>query len=759
MRFVLHPPEDSGILFQNTLISSPSLNILNYIYFYNGSGVIAADFNNDGLDDIYLAANQISDKLYLNQGNFSFRDITALSQIENSMPWTTGVSTVDINGDGWLDIYVCKVDSIQNITGKNQLWVNQGVDEDGIPRFKENAAAYNLDFKGLSTQASFFDYDVDGDLDLFLLNHSTNPNQNYGKGAVRSVPDPISGDKLFENKNGIFTDVSEKSGIFQSKIGYGLGVSVGDLNNDGFPDIYVGNDFFENDYLYLNQGDQTFKEVISSESKSLGHTTHYSMGNDMADLNDDGFLDILSVDMLPEDLTTYKTSGTEFNYQIYENYLRNGYAPQYMQNALQLNNGNGTFTETAYASGLAASEWSWSPLIADFNNDGTQDVYITNGILGATNDMDFINFIANDQIQKSLSQGMTEEEMAFINKIPKKHTINYFFRNNGSQDFKNVTRQWMDAKPSFSNGAAYSDLDNDGDLDLIVNNVNEPITLLENKTDELDKGKSNFLKVKFKGDSLNHFGIGSKVILYTEAGTKIRENYPTRGYLSSVPPSLHFGMGTINLIDSLKVIWPDGTFETVRNVKMNQELVVGKMNASNNYRDHRPQIELQYLVEVDPKFDYTHRDNNTLDFNRDPLIPFAYSNEGPDISVGDINNDGLDDLFLSGAKGQASQLFSQQRDGSFRLTQSGLFEQTAINEDVAHQFIDLNQDGFLDLLVGSGGNEFAAGNALIPRVYMNNAGTFQPPNSSLVDAPMQVSTILNEDLDKDGNSEIIIGVS
>ena len=399
--FISLKSEQTQINFQNTLTNTPKLNILNYLYYYNGAGVSAADFNNDGLADLYFTANQSQDKLYLNLGDFKFQDITAQAAIDNNSNWTTGVTTVDINNDGLLDIYICKIGNYNDITGQNLLYVNQGPNKEGIPIFKEEASVYGLDIKSLATQAVFFDYDGDSDLDMFLLNHSTQPSSNYGKGSNRTKINAISGDKLFENINGNFVDVTTTSGIFQGKIGYGLGVSVSDINNDGFPDIYVGNDFFENDYLYINQKDKTFKEVISNDKTKLGHTSHFSMGNSISDINNNGNMDIISLDMLPENLNTYKTSGLEYPYQIYEYYLKNGYAPQYMQNTLHHNNGNGNFSEISYLSGIAATEWSWSPLVADYDNDGYKDIYITNGILGATNDMDFINFISNEHIQNN----------------------------------------------------------------------------------------------------------------------------------------------------------------------------------------------------------------------------------------------------------------------------------------------------------------------------------------------------------------------
>jgi len=642
---------------------------------------------------------------------------------------------MDINADGLMDIYVCKLGSYQDISEENLLYINNGPNANGIPTFTENANKYNLNFKGLSTQASFFDYDLDGDLDLFLLNHSTNPNQNYGKGSTRNIPNHESGDKLFENKDGFFVNVSEEAGILQSKIGYGLGVSISDVNNDGFPDIYVGNDFFENDYLYINQGNKTFTEVITTKTGAIGHTTHYSMGNDIADLNNDGFTDIVSVDMLPEDLHTYKTSGSEFNYQIYHNYLKNGYTHQFMQNTLQLNNGNGSFSETAYMSGIAASEWSWSPLIADYDNDGFQDLYITNGILGATNDMDFISFIANDNIQKSLGEGMVEKDMIFIDEIPEKKTTNYFFRNKSNNNFENASQLWASSGPSFSNGATYADLDNDGDLDLVTNNVNEPAFVLENtsnlyQTEALFEDKikgvaKNFLTVKLKGDTLNPFGIGTKVVLYYNNQKYTKENYTTRGYLSAVPPQLHFGLGPITTIDSLHVIWPDGSYQTLQNNKTNTVLTLSHTNAGGNYYQDSAQGEPQYLMAVPPLIDFNHTENATIDFNRDPLIPFAMSNEGPDISIADVNNDGLQDIFIGGAKGQASQLYVQQKDGTFSSQQTNLFSRDALSEDVSHIFIDANEDSFPDLIVVSGGNEFTRGKPISPRFYVNDNGTFK----------------------------------
>ena len=579
--FVSLKKNKTQINFQNNLTSTVDLNILNYLYYYNGAGVAAADFNNDGLADLYFTGNQTEDKLFLNLGELQFKDITTEAHINNPFPWTTGVTTVDINNDGFLDIYICKVGKHNAIKGKNLLYLNQGLDKNGIPVFKESASLFGLDIVSLATQATFFDYDKDGDLDLFLMNHSLYPNSNYGKGDTRRQVDEMSGDKLYENKQGTYVDVSTQSGIFQGKIGYGLGVSIGDITNDGYPDIYVGNDFFENDYLYINQKDKTFLDVISKDKTILGHTSHYSMGNAIADLNNDSQLDIVSLDMLPENLTTYKTSGLEFPYQTYQYYLKNGYAPQFMQNTLHYNNGNGTYSETAYLSGIAATEWSWSPIVADYDNDGFKDLYITNGILGATNDMDYINFISNEEIQKQLATEKSQRNLELSKQIPQKKVKNYFYKNNQDKTFKNVTSTWVSHGNSYSNGGASVDLDNDGDLDLVINNINEDAFVLENTSDQ--NSQNSYLKIKFKGNSTNIFGIGTTVKAYYQNKVIVEENYTTKGYLSSVEPKIHLGLGDAKVIDSLEIIWSTNAHETLRDIKPNQEIVVYYENALKNY--------------------------------------------------------------------------------------------------------------------------------------------------------------------------------
>lgn len=743
------PSSKTGIAFTNKLTSTPELNILNYLYYYNGAGVITADFNNDGLVDLYLAGNQVEGKLYVNLGGMRFKNIPMPNQ-NHQKNWTTGVTQVDINNDGLLDIYICKASGYRNLNGKNLLYVNQGIDQNGVPTFEEQAKKYGLDFSGLSTQSSFFDYDKDGDLDMFLLNHSVHPNLNYGKGNQRSVYDSISGDRLYTNVNGKFLDTSKAAGIYQGKNGYGLGLSISDLNNDGYPDVYVGNDFFENDYLYINQKDGTFKEIISSNDTKMGHTTHFSMGNAIADINNDGFTDIISLDMLPEDLHTYKTSGLEYGFPIYQQYLKNGYAPQFMQNTLHLNNEGNSFSELGNISGISATEWSWGALLADFDNDGYKDLFVSNGIKGATNDMDYMNFIANEDIQRRIDTGMKNTDMPLINEIPEKKVPNYFFKNNGDLTFTNISEKWYNTELSFSNGCTYADLDNDGDLDIVVNNINEDVFILENQSKN-----SNYLKLKLKGPDDNKFGIGAKIFLYSKMGSQILENYTSNGYLSSSSNNLHFGLAKDSIIDSLQIIWPDKKNETIKKIKVNQEITLLHTNSKllPEENENNP-YSLKFIN--DTLINFVHNEKTTLDYSKEPLIPFAASNEGPTISVSDINNDGLDDFFIGGAKMQSSHIYIQNEGGDFTDQQTELFNKDAINEDVASIFLDANGDEFLDLLVASGGNEFKSGLAITPRLYINNKGVFSKDSTAFAGIELNASDITSYDFDQDGDVDVVL---
>lgn len=747
--------KETGITFSNRLKSDLDLNILNYLYYYNGAGVAIGDFNNDGLDDVYFTSNQGADELYINQGGLKFKNSTSQAGIVNDKGWTTGVTTVDVNNDGLLDIYLSKVSGHLKLTDKNKLYVNQGVDELGIPRFQEQAAIYGLDIGGFSSQASFFDYDLDGDLDAFILRHSLYPNSNYGSGTLRKTIDSLSGDLLLENRSGTYVDVTQKAHIFSSRLGYGLGISMSDLNADGYPDIYIGNDFFENDYLYLNQKDGTFKERNTTEG-ILGHTSHFSMGNAIEDINNDGTPDIVSVDMLPENLATFKSSGQEYNYAILQNQLRYGYKPQFMQNTLHLNLGNDRYAETAFLSGMAASEWSWAPLLADFNNDGLKDLYITNGILGASNDMDFINFISTKDVQKQLGKNMEPPAMEFIKKLPKKKNNNYFFKNIGNAQFKNVNHTWHDPLPSFSNGASYGDLDNDGDLDIVVNNINDPAFILENKTSK-DSLHSNYIKLKFEGPSSNTLGIGAKVTVYTKGSAQYFQNYPTTGYLSARAPTLFVGLSNLSAVDSLEILWPDMSKQTLKNVPTNQTLSVKASEASKNdsYKRH-PHVDPSLLSITEIPIAYVHQDSPSLEFSRDPLIPYATTNLGPKITVGDLNADGLDDLITLGGKAQKTTYHLQQQDGTFVKKWLPEATQHEIHEDVHSVIFDANGDGKKDILIVSGGNEFVRGKPLQPRLYLHNGKDFDPSNDHFENIFINASKATAIDLDNDNDQDLVI---
>ncbi len=702
--------------------------------------------------DLYFTGNQVADHLYLNQGNMKFKEVSLEAGIDNASGWTTGVSFVDINNDGLLDIYVCKIGEYKGIKGANKLYVNQGVEASGLPRFKDEAEGYNLNIKSFSTQAAFFDYDIDGDLDMFLLNHSVNPNRTYGKGKLRMKPDSLAGDRLMRNDSGKFVDVSSEAGIFQGKIGYGLGLGVSDLNNDGYPDIYVGNDFFENDYLYMNLGDGKYKEVITEDETNLGHTTHSSMGNDLADYNNDGWIDIISMDMLPEELAAYKTSGQEHNNQIYNQYLKNGFRPQYMQNALHLNTGGLIFKETAHAAGIAATDWSWSPLFADLDNDGFKDVFITNGILGATNDMDFINFIANDKIQSRINQGMKEKDMEFTKDLPERKLPNYLFKNMGNLRFENTTALWFNEIPSFSNGSSYADLDNDGDLDLIVNNVNSTAYIIENRTNS-SLPENKYLKISFDGASKNKSGIGAKVQVYVDSLILTYENFLSRGYMSSVPPTFTMGIGPKETIDSVMINWPDGNIQIQKSLKTGQHIVFKHKDSKKPAGTKS--LTSNALIAIEKDSEWKHHEPASYEFGREPLIPYSKGYDGPDVAVADINGDGLDDVYLCGGKNQAGILMIQGASGSWMKALQPEFEQRAESEETVSHFFDADGDGDMDLITASGGNEAKNGSRLNPALYINQNGHFTF-DINFPKIELNASDIVSADFDLDGDLDLIL---
>ncbi len=743
----------TGVTFENRLVENPQLNILNYLYFYNGGGVAAGDLNGDNLPDLYFTANQMSNRLYLNKGDFQFEDITETAGVAGLKGWTTGVTMADVNGDGRLDIYVSMLGDYLHLRGRNQLFINMGNDDNGVPIFEDQAKVWGLDLIGFSTQAVFFDYDLDGDLDMFMLNHSVHSNGTYGRSTIRKEVHPLAGDKLMRNDGDKFTNVTVESGIFSSALGYGLGVCVSDINGDGFPDIYVGNDFHEDDYLYLNNGDGTFTESLAT---AIRYTSRFSMGNDIGDINNDGLNDIISTDMLPADPYMLKTAAGEDGFDVYNMKLGFGYKDQFARNTLQLNIGGGKFSEIGMFSGIYATDWSWSALIADLDLDGLNDIYITNGIRRRANDNDYINFVSSEAIQAKLEGDLTDEDLLLVEKMPEVKIPNYAFRNTGKLQFIDASKDWGLGQESFSNGAAYVDLDNDGDLDLVVNNIDQPAFIYRNNA--ANRSRSNFLKIVLEGDKKNTKGIGTRIIIPSDTGRVIRELYTTRGYQSSVSPEIVIGLGSSKEIDSLIVIWPDHKFQVLLNVKANQTLVVKKADETGLYNFGRKNNFLSSDLTDSIKIDYKHQENNFVEFHREGLIPHMASTEGPTIAAGDVNGDGLEDLYVGGAKHQPGALILQTKDG-FVTTYPESFRRDSIMEDTDAVFLDVDRDGDLDLIVLSGGNEFRnESENLLPRLYLNDgAGNFTRQLSAFKDLFITGSCIRPFDFDNDGHVDLFIG--
>jgi len=748
----------SGIYFKNTLAETPEFNIFNYMYFYNGGGVAVGDVNNDGLQDIYFTANQLPNKLYLNEGGLKFKDISEPSGVTGNNGWTTGVTMADVNADGKLDIYVCYLGDYRHLKGHNLLFVNLGNDEKGIPTFSEQSAEYGLDLVGFSTQAAFLDYDRDGDLDMFMLNHSLHQNGTFGNSTMRHETHPLSGDKLMRNDNGRYVDATKGSGIFSSVLGYGLGVVVSDVNLDGWPDIYVGNDFHENDFLYINQQNGTFKDVLES---SMQQTSRYTMGVDFADFNNDGFPDLIAADMLPADPKILKASQAEEVYDVFDFKLGFGYNYQYSRNVLQLNQRNGVFSEIGRMAGVYATDWSWSALWADMDLDGRKDIVISNGISRRSNDLDYINFITADSIQMRLNGEMTEKELELIETMPRIKIPNFMFINNGDSTFSNKSKEWGLDIETYSNGTAYADLDNDGDLDLVVNNIDDEAMLFENKTLDVKlKSDKAFLKVVLKGANSNLFGVGAKVLVWQKGNMQMQESFPTRGYQSAVDVRLNFGVMP-GMIDSIQVVWPSDRFETIRGINSNKLVEVKEKNAGGQFDYGLFHSQQKILVDISSeiKIAYKHRENKHVEFNREGLMPHMVSAEGPAIAVGDIDGNGTDDVFLGGGKWQEARLFIQKIDGSFIRSNQVEIEQDSVMEDVDATFVDFDKDSDLDLFVVSGGNEFASGSRETqPRLYINDGrGLFKKSSGLVPNLEFTHSCVLPSDIDRDGDMDLFIG--
>jgi len=758
--FELLSPEATGVTFANTLPEKPDFNILNYLYYYNGGGVAVGDIDGDGLPDLYFTSNLGPNKLYRNKGNYQFEDITDKAGVADSIGWKTGVTMADVNGDGKIDIYVSGADYL-GLHGRNVLYINNG---DGT--FTDRTKEYGLDRVGYNTQALFFDYDGDGDLDMYLLDHSTHAERTIEAQPQRSAKSPRTGDRLFRNDGGHFTDVTDAAGLHDGIDGYGLGIVASDFNNDGCPDIYVANDFQGNDYLYINNCDGTFTESIA---KATGHTSRFSMGVDAADFNNDGRTDIISLDMLPEREDILKTSANAESFNVYSLMLRAGYEPQYARNALQLNRGKGKFSEIGYLAGVFATDWSWAALFADLDNDGRKDLFVTNGIYHRPNDLDYINFVGNEAVQATLHDTITKGNLRLLQMMPQVPIANYAFRNEGDLKFRNMAEEWGLAQPGFSNGAAYVDLNNSGNLDLVVNNINAPASIYRSHAREINK--NHYLTVQLRGSGANTAGIGAKVEITQKGAKQIVEQMPTRGFLSSVDPRLHFGLGSSNRIDSLTIIWPDHRFQTLTNLEGDRILTLSQKEASGSYRYQNSTVPTASTrgqpvavpmftdITVKTGVDFKHEEDTFYDYNREPLMPHLLSTEGPRLAVADVNGDGLDDFYVGGAKWQAGKLFIQQRDGTFRASNQPAFAADSLSEDIGASFFDANGDGHPDLLVVSGGNEFwGEQDALRPRLYLNDGrGNFQRARDALPDIFENGSCVAVGDFNGDGHPDLFLG--
>jgi enediyne biosynthesis protein E4 len=742
--------DQSGVDFVNEVVDTKEFSILDYLYFYNGGGVSAGDVNNDGLTDLYFVSNKGQNKLYLNKGNWKFEEVAAQAGVEGRADWQTGVTMADVNGDGFLDIYVCAVSNYKGLKGRNELYINNG---DGT--FSEKAKEYGLDFEGFATQVAFFDYDHDGDLDAYLLTHAVHTSLSYGRVSTRALDrDKEAGDYLFRNEGGRrFTDVSEQAGIYAAPMGYGLGISVGDLNNDGWEDIYVANDFHEDDYYYINNQDGTFTEALR---KHFAHTSKFSMGNDMADVNNDGLLDVVTMDMYPEDPAVEKASAGEDPLDVYLYKLQFGFFNQYTRNTLQLNQGGQKFSDVGAMAGVAATDWSWAPLLADFDNDGIKDLFITNGIVRRPNDLEYLKFVSSPEVSMLLMQGKAVDLEA-IQKMPSGLVHNYLYKGTDSLQFVDQSLKWGFHEDSFSNGAAYADLDNDGDLDLITNNINGVAGLYQNQQEQIAGNK--YLKIKLKGAGLNTFGVGAKVYVKTEKGWQYQHNMPTRGFMSSVEPWLTFGLGKSSSVDSVAVVWPNQKAQVLTAVQANQALSLDQANATGTFTLPRPAQPLLEAVPAPASLTYTHKENTYYDFTREPLMPFKISTEGPALAVGDVNGDGLDDMYLGSSKFETSVLYLQTADGNWVPTSQRTFGADSTFEDVKAVFFDADGDKDLDLYVVSGGNEFFGESPeLLDRLYLNDGrGNFTRDAQALPAMYTNKGTVVAADVDQDGDLDLFVG--
>eukprot|EP01093_Parvamoeba_rugata_P006538 TRINITY_DN2026_c0_g2_i6.p1 TRINITY_DN2026_c0_g2~~TRINITY_DN2026_c0_g2_i6.p1 ORF type:complete len:1084 (+),score=278.45 TRINITY_DN2026_c0_g2_i6:1422-4673(+) len=742
--FVKHAAEETGIAFENTLTETKDLSILDYLYFYNGGGVAIGDINNDSLPDIYFSGNQVKNKLYLNKGNLQFDDITEKAGVAGNSSWNTGAIMGDVNGDGLLDIYVCAVVGLNGFNGHNELFINQG-----DATFKESAAAYGLDFESYSSSAAFLDYDLDGDLDIYLLNHAIHTQDSYGNAQIRHKRVYETGDKLLRNDNGQFVDVSEEAGIYGGVNGYGLGIAVSDFNQDGYPDLYIGNDFHEDDYYYLNNGDGTFKESLK---EAFGHTTRFSMGSDVADINHDGLPDLISLDMLGKDEIVLKSSEGDDDIQIQKMKTETfGYHNQYTRNMLSVNQPNGKFLETALQSGVAATDWSWSALFGDYNQDGEQDLYISNGIPKRPNDLDYINYISNENIRAKINSTNLVDQKA-LKMMPSGFIGNMIFK--GAKDLKFIdeSKSWIAQDTIISGATAYGDLDNDGDLDIVTNNLFSPAGIQENTTNSTN----HWLKIKLNFTEKNKFGIGTKIFSYANGIQQFKEMYTVRGFQASSEPIIHFGYADLKNVDSLKIIWPNKSFQVLKNIAVNQTLYISpNQNQAFDYNSLKKKQKILFKkTSNNLGINYTHIEDAYSDYLRQKLIPYQMSDRGPAVSVGDLNADGKEDVFFGGSKYIPSHIYVQG-DSLFQLQVYPEIQKDSIKEDISSLIADFNGDGKNDLIIGTGGADFF--NQMKPLTdsfYVASDSTFN--KSAFPEMFENASILLKLDYDHDNDLDVLI---
>lgn len=765
----------TGISFENRLTETESSNILAYEYFYNGGGVAVGDFNNDGLSDVYFTGNQVSNKLYLNKGNLHFEDITQQADVEGRIEgWKTGVTLADVNADGWLDIYVCYSGNFPPEKRKNQLFINNGAKSGKQVGFTEQAEAYGIADTGYSTQGLFFDYDTDGDLDLFVLNHNLRGYQRKEAAYLKKEFDPDAGDRLYRNDRGLFTDVTREAGIISNALGFGLGIATGDFNGDNKPDLYVCNDYVEEDYTYLNNGNGTFSE---RGKEMIGHFSFSTMGVDIADVNNDALPDIFTTDMLPEDNRRQKLLSWPDNWNVQQAMLENGFHWQNMRNMLHINSPlpsaayrprggimvpplGSRGLEIGQLAGVQATDWSWAGLLADFDNDGLKDLFVSNGFVRDYTDLDFVKYYADEQM-KGEGQKSTKSLLEHLNKMPATPTHHYIFKNEtplpqrGGVQFSNKVKEWGFDHNTIACGAAYADFDKDGDLDLITSNTNESARLYQNHQQE--RNPQNFIKIKLKGQGGNTFGVGAKVYLYANGQVQYQEFTPTRGFQSCMYDDLHFGLGKFFKIDSIRVLWPSNKSQLLTKVALNKIYITEEKNAT-------PFNPALLLPPISPIFEetnilnFTHQENPLIDFNTQILLPYLYSYGGPRIAKGDVNGDGLEDIYMGGATNQAGQLFLQTKNGDLKPNPQAVFETDKAFEDRDAVLFDADGDNDLDLYVVTGeyNTEFAL---LQDRLYLNNGkGKFsRSPMRQIPEIMLNKTCVEAFDADQDGDIDLFLG--